>query len=72
MTREEHLTWAKQRAIELCDVGDVSQAIASMASDLLKHEETKGHAGIELMMLMTFGGHLKTAAETRKFIEGFS
>jgi hypothetical protein len=72
MTRAEHLAWAKERALEYADRGDVSQAIASLGSDLNKHPETKNHAGMELMMMLAIGGHLDSPAELRKFIEGFN
>jgi hypothetical protein len=41
MTRAEHLVWAKKRALEDVDDGHVGLAIASMLSDLGKHEETE-------------------------------
>lgn len=44
MTRAEHLTWAKGRALELLDAGDPQQALTSMLSDLGKHEELRDPA----------------------------
>lgn len=35
--REEHLAWAKQRALRYLDAGDRPNAFASMVSDLAKH-----------------------------------
>jgi hypothetical protein len=72
MTREEHLDWCKQRAREYVDRGDLSNAYASMASDLGKHPETEGHQAIQLGMMLMMGGHLSSAAEMRKFIDGFN
>ncbi len=72
MTRAEHLAWAKQRALEYADTGDVAQAMASLGSDLNKHPETRGHSGMELMMMLAVGGHLSAPGELRKFIEGFN
>lgn len=72
MTREEHLAWCKQRALEYVDTGDTANAYASMASDLSKHPETEGHAGIKLGMLMLMGGHISTPAKMREFINGFN
>lgn len=72
MTRAEHLQWCKQRALEYINAGDLSQAFASMASDLNKHEETKNHSAIQLGTMLMFGGHLNTPEEMRKFIEGFN
>lgn len=72
-SRAEHLAWCKKRALEYCDMGDVNQAFTSMASDLGKHPETKGHAAIQLgMMILVFGGYNSSPAEMRKFIEGFN
>lgn len=71
-SRAEHLTWCKKRALEYCDAGDLSQALASMGSDLEKHPDTANHRGIELGLMMLMGGHLSTSTEMRKFIEGFN
>lgn len=72
MTRNEHLDWCKQRATEYVDQNKLQDAFASMASDLQKHEETVDHPGIQLGMMMLMGGHLKTATEMRRFIDGFN
>lgn len=72
MTREEHLKWCKQRALEYVDAGDIQNAFASMVSDLGEHDETRGHIGIELGSAMLFGGHMNTLPEARKWIEGFN
>jgi len=72
MNRVEHMAWAKQRALEYVDAGDVNNALASMASDLGKHPETEGHAGIQLGMMQLMSGYLKTPEAMRKFIEGFN
>lgn len=71
-TRTEHMAWCKQRALEYCDIGDVNQAFASMASDLRKHPETENHPGAELGMGLMMIGQLNSPAEMRKFIEGFN
>jgi hypothetical protein len=72
MTRAEHLAWCKTRALQYVDAGDINNAFASMASDLDKHPDTANHAGINLGMMLLMGGQLSTAAEMRKFIEGFN
>ena len=72
ITRAEHLAWCKKRALEYCDLGDVNQAFASMGSDLGKHPETQGHAGMEIGAAMLFSGQLGTPEKMRKFIEGFN
>ena len=72
MNRQEHLDWCKKRAIEYVEIGDLSQAYASITSDLNKHPETEGHSAIMLGMMLMMGGHLSTKEEMRKFIEGFN
>jgi len=66
------LAWCKQRALEYCDRGDLSDAFASMASDLGKHPETKNHSGIQLGMMMVMAGQLDTPEKMRNFINGFN
>lgn len=70
-SRDEHLQFAIARAQEYVDRGDLPGAMASLASDLLKHEETAGHGGIDLGYRLLFTGHLRTAPEMREFILGF-
>jgi hypothetical protein len=43
-----------------------------MASDLGKHPDTEGHAGIQLMMMMAMSGQFDHPGELEKFIEGFN
>jgi hypothetical protein len=71
-TRDEHLAWCKQRALEYADRGDMANAIASMGSDLNKHPETENHAGMQLMLMMAMAGQFDRPGELRKFIEGFN
>lgn len=71
-TREEHLKWCKQRALEYVDNNDPNNAYASMCSDLTKHHETEDHPAIMLGMTMKMSGLLETSNEMRKFIEGFN
>ena len=72
MTREEHLQWCKDRALEYVKQGDLQQAFASMCSDLNKHPETQNHIGIGLGLGLLMIGKLNTQEEMRKFIEGFN
>jgi hypothetical protein len=69
-TRDEHLQWCKDRALEYLDAGDVQNAIASMMSDLRKHEETKSYNQfIEQMGLaVALSGD---RVQARRWIEGF-
>lgn len=72
MNRTEHLQWCKQRALEYVAADQLGDAIASMASDLGKHPETRNHSAIQLMMRLAFAGHLSTREEVKRFIEGFN
>lgn len=72
MTREEHLAWCKERALEYVEQGNLTDAYASMASDLTKHPETEKHAAIQLGMMLMVSGHLGTAQKMREFINGFN
>jgi len=72
MTRRQHMDWAKTRALEYVEKGDLQGAFQSMASDLQKHEETRGHAGIHLGMMLLMQGHLDNSLKMREFIEGFN
>ncbi len=69
-TREEHLQWCKDRALEYLDKGDMTNAVTSMLSDLSKHEETRkvgeSMAPMGMMFLMNHD-----SAGVRRFITGF-
>ena len=71
-TRQEHLDFCKKRALEYVDAGDTVQAFQSMASDLDKHDETRGHPGAVMGLSMLMGGMLSHPADVRKWIEGFN
>ena len=74
MNRQEHLQWAKNRAIEILNTGDIEGAFTSMVSDLNKHSELsaqhKATNGLGMQMLL--GGHLKTTQQMRGWIEGYN
>jgi hypothetical protein len=72
MTRAEHLEWCKQRAREFIAAGDYNGAYTSMASDLSKHPETRGHAGIELGLMEAMFGQGWTHQSITKHIEGYN
>lgn len=72
MNREEHMEWCKSRALEYVDSGDIKNALASMGSDLEKHPETAGHAGMELGLMLKITGNLYTKEQMREFINGFN
>jgi Rps23 Pro-64 3,4-dihydroxylase Tpa1-like proline 4-hydroxylase len=69
MTRDEHLAWAKQRALEYLDRGDVTNAIASMVSDVQKCDELKCHLTLMAVGMLTAMHNDSMAA--RRWIEGF-
>ena len=71
-SREAHIEWCKQRALEYVDRGDNDQAWASMTSDLTKHDETANHPAIDLGTVLMRAGLLNYASVMRKFIEGFN
>ncbi len=71
MTRQEHLQWCKDRALEYLVQGDVVNAIASMCTDLSKHEETRG-IGEKLGALGMMYAMNHDSAGARRFIEGFN
>lgn len=71
-SREEHLDWCKNRAIELVNDGNLQEAYASMCSDLSKHPETMNHSAMELGLMLMVSGNLSTKDEMIKFIEGFN
>ena len=51
LTRDEHLAWCKRRALEYVDAGDLTHAVASMASDLKTHPDTDNPALNGLVMI---------------------
>jgi hypothetical protein len=69
--RAEHLAWCKERALEYVDAGDLPNAVASMGSDLSKHEGTSNPANAGLMMLGMMHVMDGDAAAVRRWIEGF-
>jgi hypothetical protein len=71
MTRAEHLAWAKTRALAYLP-NDIPGALASMLSDMRKHEETEHHADLELTGMLMMAGMLESVEQVRKHIEGFN
>ena len=71
MTRDEHLKWCKERALQYVDEGDLSNAVASMASDLRKHDDFTGpvYSGLTVIGMMEIA---KGPAAVRRWIEGFN
>lgn len=74
MTAEEHLRWAKDRARAYVDRGDVVNALASIASDCLKHDDTTCLIKpiSKVTARLAAADRLMTPAEMRDFIEGLA
>ncbi|MEO0835974.1 MAG: hypothetical protein AAFY16_08305 [Cyanobacteria bacterium J06642_3] len=72
LTRQEHLEWAKTRALEYCDQNDVLMAFQSLITDLNKHPKLQGHVGICLGMKQLKSGFLSEPEKMREFIKGFN
>ena len=77
-TRAEHVAWAKERALRELDALDqtdeqsLSNAFASMVSDLNKHPETTDHPANSLGMQLLLAGHLSSRAEMRQWIKDYN
>lgn len=72
MTREEHLEWAKKRALEYLDHGDPAQGFTSMLSDMRKHPELENHPGNTIGAgFMCLPGWITNTAEVRRWIVGY-
>lgn len=71
MNAAEHFDWAVARATEYLDTGDDgATAMASLISDLYKHEGTAGILTADLQGLFLGEVMLAGAAGARRFIEG--
>ena len=75
MSREEQLTWAKQRALICVDMGRFSDAVAGLRTDLAENPLTKGvisseHAmrGYKAAMDAALG---RSSQALTEWIEGF-
>lgn len=69
-TRDEHLQWCKDRALEYWREGDLENACCSMLSDLSKHPETANNNPYLLalsIILVTNKDH----DGVKRWIEGF-
>ena len=71
MNRAEHVAWCKARALEYVDRGDLAGAVASMVSDLTKHEGTDKPAYASLGMIGLMEVSIGPGA-VRRWIEGFN
>lgn len=71
-TRQEHMDWCKERALQYANRGELRDALLSIISDLKKHRETEKHAGGLLTVILMAGGHLSTKHEVIEHINGFN
>ena len=72
-TADEHLEWCKQRAREYLDRGELADAVASMALDIMTHPETKmseAKIGV-LIMVATIRIAEGDERGVREWVEGF-
>ena len=74
-SREEQLTWAKQRALICVDIGDFTDAVAGLRADLDENPMTKGVIssdqalrGYKAAMDAALG---RSSQALTKWIEGF-
>lgn len=71
VTREAHVRWCIDRALEYVDRGEFDLALASMMSDLGKHPDTGRHPGLLMGFILRMHGHLETPEQMREFLNGF-
>jgi hypothetical protein len=71
-TRAEHVAYCKSRALEYVDAGQLTDALASILSDLRKHPDVNVLAIDMVYGMEALTGGLDTAAGVRKFIEGIN
>jgi hypothetical protein len=70
MMRDEHLAWAKKRAHEYVDRGELMNAVTSMGSDMKKHPELGINDHVFLAGCMF---EVKKGPEAvRRWIDGFN
>ena len=69
MTRDEHMKWAKERALEYLPANP-QEAVTSMMSDLDKHDETRNILRGPLAMIGLLS--MDSPDEARRYIEGFN
>src|SRR5262249_18844099 len=72
-TREEHLAWCKQRALEYVEHGDLQGALTSMGSDLTKVSGGQIHDPTSLSFLIAEAVMFRqTPDAVRNWINGFN
>jgi hypothetical protein len=71
LTRDEYLDWCRKRALEHLDAGDLTRAVASMASDLKTHPDTDNPALNGLVMIGMMFATDGDKAAVQRWIERF-
>lgn len=71
-SRAEHLAWCKSRAHEIADQGDCEGAVASMASDINKHEETRMDSATLALLSMSVLMGSPDRERVKHWIDGFN
>lgn len=72
-TRDEHLRYCKDRALEVLGTGDLKGAVGSMTSDLLKWDGGAMYDATTIAFLSMDGVMFcNTEAQVRHWIEGFA
>lgn len=72
MTRAEHLAWCKERALKYVEAGDFNNAVASMLSDLGKHDETRSSSTGILAQMGMIELMNPSYNSIKNYIEGFN
>ena len=74
MTREEHLQWCKDLAMEYVNQGDLLNGVTSMMSDLDKHPETSATKGPLAMLGLLAMQQAQSGdrAGVVRYIQGFN
>lgn len=72
MSREEHLAWAKSRALEYVERGAMVDAVASMASDLVKHPDWQHSDSMAVLAIVGMKATESGPDAVRRWIEGFA
>lgn len=71
MTREQHLDWAKARAHQDVDMGQLRNAVMGMISDLGKYPGLRSKATAEAADVAMAYAEKGDAASVRRWIESF-
>lgn len=73
MTRDEHMKWCKDRAMEYVRSGDLTNAVASMISDLNKRPDTELKAATAMLGMFAAQQAVQGDRDgVQRFILGFN